>query len=192
MKHNFHFGTALWWCLVQYVCKIIQNLNWVDRELRDVYLTSWNLKGLNHPVKRNKASAHLKQLKAGLVYQQEHRDEDNSDDFMLLSQPVIECHSVTHANAYLTGCLLPFFLIYDQLLGYDIAMSCPNEQVSYINTFYSYGYRTPTHGNVLMLSLSSIPTIISIHHHSIFYAYWVYGFGCTKVCTYLSVYDITC
>ena len=32
---------------------------------------SWNVKGLNHPVKRSKVFAHLKKLKADIVYLQE-------------------------------------------------------------------------------------------------------------------------
>lgn len=32
---------------------------------------SWNVKGLNHPVKRNKVFAHLKQLRAGVAFLQE-------------------------------------------------------------------------------------------------------------------------
>ena len=34
-------------------------------------LVSWNVRGLNHPVKRSKVFAHLKKLKADIVYLQE-------------------------------------------------------------------------------------------------------------------------
>uniref|UniRef100_A0AAX7U0C5 exodeoxyribonuclease III n=1 Tax=Astatotilapia calliptera TaxID=8154 RepID=A0AAX7U0C5_ASTCA len=41
---------------------------------------SWNVKGLNHPVKRRKVLSHIKQFKAAVVFLQEThlRDSDNS------------------------------------------------------------------------------------------------------------------
>lgn len=40
----------------------------MGRELR---FLSWNVKGLNHPVKRNRVLAHLRQLKAEVAFLQE-------------------------------------------------------------------------------------------------------------------------
>lgn len=41
-------------------------------------LISWNVKGLNHPAKRNKVFSHLKQLEVGIAFLQEThlRDSD--------------------------------------------------------------------------------------------------------------------
>lgn len=37
----------------------------------DLNIVSWNVKGLNHPVKRRKVFSHLKQLKTDIVFLQE-------------------------------------------------------------------------------------------------------------------------
>ncbi len=37
----------------------------------DISFVSWNVKGLNHPVKRKKALVHLKHLRAGIAFLQE-------------------------------------------------------------------------------------------------------------------------
>uniref|UniRef100_A0A8C9YKI4 Endonuclease/exonuclease/phosphatase domain-containing protein n=1 Tax=Sander lucioperca TaxID=283035 RepID=A0A8C9YKI4_SANLU len=39
--------------------------------LDELRFLSWNVKGLNHPVKRNRVLAHLRQLKAGVAFLQE-------------------------------------------------------------------------------------------------------------------------
>lgn len=47
---------------------------------RHLNLASWNVKGLNHPVKRRKVFSHLKQLKTEIAFLQEThiRSSDNS------------------------------------------------------------------------------------------------------------------
>ena len=52
---------------------------------RHLGLVSWNVKGLNHPVKRRKVFSHLKQLKAEIAFLQETHIR-SSDNVRLLSR----------------------------------------------------------------------------------------------------------
>ncbi len=49
-----------------------------DREVGALTFSSWNVKGLNHPVKRSKVLSHLKSMNTDIIFLQETHFKNDS------------------------------------------------------------------------------------------------------------------
>lgn len=80
-----------------------------DKHLNSV---SWNVKGLNHPIKRKKVISHLKQLKAEIVFLQETHIRSSDNSHFLSRWSGQSFHSPFQAKAgglsVLIECNIPF------------------------------------------------------------------------------------
>lgn len=65
----------------------------------DLNIVSWNVKGLNHPIKRRKVFSHLKQLKTDIVFLQETHVRASEHSRLMVGWAGQHFHSAFQAKA---------------------------------------------------------------------------------------------
>lgn len=82
---------------------------------RSLNTVSWNVKGLNHPVKRRKVLNHLKQFNAGIIFLQETYLRSADNDRFMASWAGQHFHSTFQAKARGVSILVARGVVFEPL-----------------------------------------------------------------------------